>query len=287
MEQDALIETLFRVVLATHEANAEPTASVLVRTVALLGLAGGAVALSAVQRSRVLTIGGLVGDRAGLLADLLDLEARQRRELSEQLHDGALQYVLAARMDLDDLRAGADPDVLTRVDQALTRSAELLRTTVGELYPALLAQAGLPAALRQAAAAAADRGDLAATVDDSGWPAGARTPVDPLVYTTGRELLANVARHARARTVRVAVALGDGRVRLTVADDGVGVPDGELDRALAAGHIGLPAHRTRVEAAGGELQLHPRPGGGTVATVTVPATAVGPSRPARPPSRGR
>jgi two-component system NarL family sensor kinase len=262
--------------LATHVANGEPPASVLVRTVALAGLAAGAVALSAVQRSRVLTIGGLVGDRARLLADLVDLEGRQRRQLSEQLHDGALQYVLAARMDLDDvrddLREGADPAAVERVDQALTRSAGLLRTTVGELYPALLERAGLPGALRQAVTSAADRGGLVATVDDSGWPAGVRTPADPLVYTTARELLANVVRHAQARTLRVALALGDGRVRLTVADDGVGIPAGELDRKLAGGHIGVASHRARVAAAGGELDLHPGRDGGTVAALTVPAT---------------
>jgi two-component system NarL family sensor kinase len=263
--------------LATAGANGEPPASVLVRTLALAGLAAGAVGLSAVQRSRVRTIGGLVGHGARLLADLVDLEGRQRRQLSEQLHDGALQYVLAARMDLDDVRddrrVGAPPAALERVDQALTRSAELLRATVGELYPALLERAGLPGALRQAVTAAADRGGLAATVDDSGWPAGARTPADPLVYTTARELLANVVRHAQARSVRVAVALADGRVRLTVADDGVGIPDGELARKLDRGHIGLASHRARVAAAGGELELYPGPGGGTVATLTVPATA--------------
>jgi two-component system NarL family sensor kinase len=260
--------------LATHVANGEPPASVLVRTVALVGLAAGAVALSAVQRSRVLTIGGLVGDRARLLTDLVDLEGRQRRQLSEQLHDGALQYVLAARMDLDDvredLRDGADPAAVERVDQALARSAELLRTTVGELYPALLERAGLPSALHQAVTSAADRGGLVATLDDSGWPAGARTPADPLVYTTARELLANVVRHAQARTVRVVLALTDGRVRLTVADDGVGIPAGELDRKLADGHIGVASHRARVAAAGGELELHRGRDGGTVAALSVP-----------------
>jgi two-component system, NarL family, sensor kinase len=270
--------------LATRAANAEPLASVLLRTAALAGLSIGCVALSRVQRSRVLTIGSLVQDRMHLLADLVDLEDRERRRLSEQLHDGALQYILGARMDLDDLRGGADPAAVERIDHALTRSAALLRVTVGELYPAVLERAGLPEALRQAAASAAARAGITVSVEDSGWPAGARTSSDAVVYAAARELVTNVVKHADASTVRVAVGLTDGAIRLTVADDGSGIPDGELDRKLRAGHIGLASHRARIAAAGGELSVAPGPDGGTVATVTAPATPRPPGDAVSPPA---
>ena len=89
--------------LATQAANEEPTASVLLRTLVLAGLGLGCIALTVVQRSRVRTIRGLLRDRTALLADLMAQQARERRALSEQLHDGALQYVLAARQDVDEL----------------------------------------------------------------------------------------------------------------------------------------------------------------------------------------
>lgn len=260
--------------LATRRANTEPLDSVLLRTLVLVALSGGCVALSAIQRARVMTIGSLVASRSGLLDDLLDLERRERQQLSEQLHDGALQYVLAARLDLDDVRDGTDAAALERIDDALQRTAQLLRSTVGELHPAVLQQVGLPGALQDVAAMAAERGGFQVRIDDGGWPAGRRTPVDGLLFGTARELLANVVKHASARRVVVTVAHDGARATLAVRDDGVGFPPGELERKLADGHIGVASHRARIDAAGGALTYAPTPAGGTTATVVVPAPSV-------------
>ena len=217
------------------------------------------------------TIGSLVASRAGLLTDLLELEGTEQRRLSEQLHDGALQYVLAARMDLEDLADGTDPAALTRVDDALSRTAVLLRTTVGELYPAVLDHAGLPAALDQLAGTAASRAGFAVSVDVAQWPAAARTSVDRLLFSAARELLANVVKHSGARTVTVSLSYTEGTASLTVCDDGSGIPAGELERKLRGGHIGVASHRARIDAAGGRLTLTAAPAGGTAAGVTLPA----------------
>ena len=77
---------------------------------AALSLAG--VLLSWVQRSRVLTIAGLILDRGRLSTELAEVETTARRALAEELHDGALQYVLAARQDLEDARLHNDPESL-------------------------------------------------------------------------------------------------------------------------------------------------------------------------------
>ena len=134
--------------IATQSANAEPWASLLLRTLVMAGVGAACVALSWIQRSRVTTIGRLVRARTDLLAELTDLERRERRALSEQLHDGALQYVLAARQDLDEARDTGAPEAFDRLEQALVESSRLLRSTVAELHPAVLDRAGLPAALR-------------------------------------------------------------------------------------------------------------------------------------------
>ena len=105
-----------------------------------------------------MTIGGLVSDRSELVGELLTLEQREQRDLAETLHDGALQYVLAARQDLDDVR---DPDraaEFERIDYALAESSRLLRSTMAQLHPAVLDSAGLPAALRDLATTTSSRG---------------------------------------------------------------------------------------------------------------------------------
>lgn len=256
--------------LATQAANAEPGVSIALRTLVLAALGVGCVGLSRIQRSRVRAIGGLVRDRTGLLDDLVHLETRERRELSERLHDGALQYVLAARQDLEDVGDAADSAAVDRLDHALAESSRLLRSTVSELHPAVLERVGLARAVRDLAVAQA-RGDLTVDVELDDWPDGVRTSVDSLLFSAVRELLSNVVKHAGARTVWVSLGLHDGSARLVVADDGRGIADGARQRSLDDGHIGLHSQTLRIEAAGGELTVA-RAVSGTVATAVVPAT---------------
>ena len=260
----------FLAAVATREANVEPWTSLLLRTLVIVGVALGCVGLSRIQRSRVRTIGRLAQARSGLLAELTGLEERERRALSENLHDGALQYVLAARFDLDDARETGDPAAFDRLEQALAESTRLLRSTVAELHPAVLARAGLPSALRDLAAAAAARGGLAVTVDAEGWPAGERTNADPLLYRTAAELLNNVVKHAEAGAATVALELVDDTARLVVADDGVGMPENAAVGALRRGHIGLASHTLRIDAAGGRFTSAAGTPHGTVVTVELP-----------------
>jgi two-component system NarL family sensor kinase len=256
--------------IVTRVANEEPWSSLLLRTLVLAGVGLGCVGLSRIQRSRVRMIGALVRDRTHLLAELTDLEQRERRLLSEQLHDGALQYVLAARQDLDEVCETGDQAAFTRVEHALAESSHLLRSTVAELHPAVLDRAGLPAALRELARNAGARGGFAVDLDVRNWPDDARTPADALLYRTARELLSNVTKHAAARSVTVVLAHVGSRARLTVTDDGAGIPDGAVQRSAQLGHIGLTSHTLRVEAAGGTLTILPGPVGGTEVFVDVP-----------------
>ena len=265
----------FLAAVATRAANDEPWTSVLLRSLVIVGVALGCIGLSRIQRSRVRTIGRLAQARSALLAELTGLEERERRALSEHLHDGALQYVLAARFDLDDARETGDPAAFDRLEHALAESSRLLRSTVAELHPAVLARAGLPSALRDLATAAAARGGLTIDVDAVGWPSGERTAVDALLYRTAGELLNNVVKHAQATAATVTVELDDGVARLVVADDGVGMPAGVATGALRRGHIGLASHTLRIDAAGGRFTTAANTPHGTVVTVELPVPRSG------------
>jgi two-component system NarL family sensor kinase len=254
--------------ITTREANGEPWSSLVLRTAVLVILCLGSVALSRLQRSRVGEIGGLASDRSRLLMELTTIQDRERRRLAEGLHDGVLQYVLAARMDLEDVRDG-DPVALDRVERALGESARLLRSTVGELHPAVLDRAGLVRAVEDLAAGARRPG-LVVEVRTDGVPAGPATDADRVVFGAVRELLANVVKHAGASQVVVELTQAGGMLTAAVTDDGSGF-DAETaaDRA-DDGHIGLTSHRLRAEASGGGLvQVADRPRG-TRMVVTVP-----------------
>lgn len=262
--------------IVTQEANAEPWASIVLRVLVLAGVGTAAIGLSRIQRSRLSAIQGLVSDRTRLLTELMTVTDSERRTIAENLHDGALQYILAARMDLEDARELADPNAFDRLDVALTQSSRLLRSVVTELHPAVLEQSGLAAAVAQLARTAAERADLGLTLDTEGWPADARTSEDLLLFGTARELLANVVRHAQAAHLRVELSLGDGRATLVTADDGVGADAATVAGRLAQGHIGLDSHRVKIESAGGEFRLATPASGGTVVRAAVPVTRVDP-----------
>ena len=214
-------------------------------------------------------IATLAISRAGLLVELTDVEERERQQLSEALHDGALQYVLAARMDLEDIRDG-DPEAVDRVDQALTRSAGLLRRTVSELHPAVLDQAGLVRAVEDLAEGLRGRG-YAVEVRHDGMPERPASDAERVVFGVVRELVTNVVKHAKAESVLIELALTDDQLVAVVADDGVGFDEESAARRLAAGHIGLASQRLRVEAAGGRLDASSVEPHGMRMAVSVPA----------------
>lgn len=254
--------------IAAQNANAEPSASIVLRTVVLAGLSVACVLLSSIQRSRVLTIAALADDRTRLLGELVDVESRARGMLAEELHDGALQYLLAARQDIDDARRG-DATSLDRVELALRESAALLRAKVSQLHPAVLEQAGLLHALRELVRTTVERSQLDIELVAEGLDESTRSSADYLLYSAARELLTNVTKHAHAHAVKIALQRSDGHIRLTVADDGTGIDERVLEQRLAEGHIGVSSQRVRVMAAGGSFHLR-RGERGTVGEVELP-----------------
>ncbi len=257
--------------IAAQPANVEPTAGIVIGTFLLAALSVGCVSLSWIQRSRVLTIAGLIADRGALMEELVGVERSSRQTLAEELHDGALQYVLAARQDLDDARKAGDSESLERIGVALNQSATLLRAKVSQLHPAVLDSAGLSRALADLCSSS-ERPGLEVTFVAADWPDEPRGAVDDLLYSACRELLSNAIRHAQARHVRVTLEAERGESRLTVADDGTGIEPGALEQRLRQGHVGLASQRTRIQAAGGRLRISPATPG-TVVEVSVPTPA--------------
>jgi two-component system NarL family sensor kinase len=255
--------------VTTREANDEPWPSLLLRVAVLLGVCFGSVVLSRIQRSRVNDISTLAVARAGLLVELTDVEERERRQLSEALHDGALQYVLAARMDLEDVRDG-DLESVDRVDHALKATAGLLRQKVSELHPAVLEQAGLVRAVEDLAEGLRGRG-YTVDVTTDGMPVGPATDPERVVFGAVRELVANVVKHSGATSVGLGLTRVDDWITAVVTDDGTGFDTAAAEQRLASGHIGLVSQRLRVEAAGGRLDAARTEPHGMRMTVTLPA----------------
>lgn len=239
---------------------------VYVQVGCLLWLTAAITALSFTLARRAARVEGLLDVRRRLVAESMRAEERQNRELSEQLHDGPLQNLLAARLDLDDLRDYPTAEGFDRLDAALRDTVTTLRTTVTTLHPQVLAQVGLTAAVQELIGKYQQRWnvEITADLDDVGRPRA-----QTLLYRAARELLANAYKHSRATEVTVRLhRVGDATV-LSVGDDGVGFDTAILAARVAEGHIGLASLINGVEAAGGSIEIDDTARRGTLVTVSM------------------
>lgn len=233
----------------------------------LLWSAAATTALCVVLVRRQARVTKLQNVRRQLVSEAMQADERHNREVAEHLHDGPLQTLLAARLDLDEALERADDPALTSVHAALQQTAAALRSTVTELHPQVLAQLGLTPAIRELLGQFQNRGDyiVEADLDDVGKPQSQQ-----LMYRAVRELLANIGKHARATTVRVGLSRRGDRIVLTVADDGAGFDPSTVEQHVADGHIGLGSLLARFDAMGGSMQISSEIGYGTQVTVTSP-----------------
>jgi two-component system NarL family sensor kinase len=233
----------------------------------LIWLAVATTALCLVLTRRAARVAALLEVRKRLVAESMQADERTNRELAEHLHDGPLQTLLAARLELDEVRERAPDPALDMVYAALNETAAGLRSTVTALHPQVLAQLGLMPGVRELLRQYESRGDFTvdAELEDVGKPAS-----QALLYRAARELLANITKHAGASEVTVRLFRDGDRVVLTVADDGAGFEPSIVDQRVAEGHIGLASLQARFDAMGGAMTIDSTVGRGTSVTVASP-----------------
>ena len=187
----------------------------------------------------------------------------ERRRLERDLHDGAQQRLVALSMALGlakrRLAKGEDvTDLVDAADSELRAAITELRDLARGIHPAVLTDRGLAPALRDLANRCTVPVELDA-VPETRLP----EPVEAAAYFTVAEALTNVAKYAQASAARVAVAPSDGRLEISVSDDGVG-------GAEAGGGSGLRGLADRLGALGGELDVESPSGRGTRLLAAIP-----------------
>jgi len=216
---------------------------------------------------------GLVLRNVGLLEDLRASRRRlvaaqdeERRRLERNIHDGAQQQLVALSVQLRLVEQLVDRDatkaheMLQQLQRTTSDALEDLRDLARGIYPPLLADQGLPAALE----AQARKSGLPITLAPDGVVRYDQD-VEAAVYFCVLEALQNVAKYARATAITVALHDADRRLLFEVNDDGVG-----FDLAHAMGGMGLRSMSDRVEAVGGSLEVTSTPGRGTTVVGTIP-----------------
>ena len=190
---------------------------------------------------------------------LVTAQDHERRRLERNIHDGAQQQMVALSVktrlarDLTVRDPGKAAEMLTQMDAEIKTALDDLRDLARGIYPPLLVDEGLGAALN----AQARRSTVPTTIRAEGL--GRYAPeVEAAIYFSCLEALQNVAKYAEASSATVILAQSNGHLTFEVVDDGHG-----FDPASHANGTGLQGIADRLGALHGDLTVRSEPGAGT------------------------
>ena len=210
-----------------------------------------------------------------LTAELSLAEERERRRIATELHDQVGQALIFSKIRLDSLSHGLSQEsfsnLVGEISEYLNRSIDDIRSLTFQLSPPLLYEVGFEAAVEWLGEEFQEKHGFQVEFEDD----GSKKPLDEeasvALYQMVRELLANAARHAKAKKVWISVGNVSGKIKISVADDGIGFANlnGMLRKDKRNG-FGLFNIRQRIEYLGGEFLIKSEIGQGTRATLLFP-----------------
>ena len=194
------------------------------------------------------------------------------KRIAHLLHDEAGQLLAAVHLSLDRVERELDrpsrirlqevKDLLDGVDQQIRRISH-------ELRPTILDDLGLVPAIEYLSEGVAKRAGLRISIRSSNVK---RLPsaLETVLYRVIQEALNNVAKHARAKSVRIQLRCSDNVVHCRVIDDGLGFDPKASGTAPKERGLGLLGMRERLQPLGGAIRITSAPGQGTKLSITVP-----------------
>ncbi len=222
----------------------------------------------AAQAGPVLRNVRLVEDLRESRRRIVTAQDERARKLERDIHDGVQQQLvaLAVKVRLADQLIDRDPQRAHGTLQALqgeaTQALDDLRDLARGIYPPLLADQGLVAAVEAQARRAVTPTEIRA-----GDIGRLGRDVEASMYFCVLEALNNVAKYAEAGRVIITLARKNGSTTFSIADDGRG-----FDLSTATAGSGLQGMHDRLDAVGGDLRVESVPGRGTVVSGSVPVS---------------
>jgi len=206
-----------------------------------------------------------------LTGQMLAIQEEERADLARDLHDEMAPFLFAMRLDAEAIQAeakktgqGAMAERARALSESVSHIQSHVRNILKQLRPEGLAETGLMVAIGNLATFwQQHHGGIAIHLDVKANGFGAET--DATIYRLVQESLTNAARHGAAKQVWIAIGADDDAIRVTVEDDGVGIPASQ-----ESGGMGLKGMRERLAALNGRLTLGARPGGGARLTAIIP-----------------
>lgn len=196
----------------------------------------------------------------------------ERKRIAREIHDDLGQNLLALRLDVVSLhqRIGARHQKfkgrVTLALEQLDTTMKSIRSIMNNLRPSVL-DLGLQEAIEWQVRQFESRNAIRCELVTKGCGEGMSDAHATAVFRILQESLSNIGRHARASLVHVELFIKDGRLDMTIRDNGVGMYPGDRRKAH---HFGLIGMQERVAILGGELEIQSMPGQGTVLIMSLP-----------------
>ena len=231
------------------------------------------------DRTRALT--REMTERQRLEEEILKVSEREQQRIGHDLHDSLCQHLtataLAGQVLGDRLAAKSLPEATDagKVVQLVEDGIELARNLARGLYPVEMESEGLMAAFQELATSVT-KGTRVRCVFECTQPVLIHDDrVATHLYRITQEAVRNAVRHAKAKRLGINLSEQNGTVKLSIEDDGLGVPE-DLQHSKGLG-VRIMAHRAAM--IGGTFSIEPAPTGGTIVTCSLPK--------AKPPSHAK
>jgi PAS domain S-box-containing protein len=210
-----------------------------------------------------------------LAARLMTAQDDERRRIARDLHDDLSQKLAYLAMDIGKLASKASSQELLESLRLLQRrsvdAAESVRHISHQLHPSILDDIGLEAAVEQYCEEFHERSGIQAHFMSRDVPETLPREVASSMYHIFQESLRNVSKHSKAKEVFVTLELADKVLRLTVRDEGVGLPESPIKAGPGIGIMGM---KERANLINGTVSIESQAGEGTEVTVAVPLTSM-------------
>jgi len=208
---------------------------------------------------------------------LVDVQESERRHFSRELHDRVGQNLTALSINLDILKtqlAGNGGEAFrSRLDDAaalLESTAGSIENVMSELRPPMLDDYGLLPALQWYASEFANRTGIQATVEGDDGIGRLPQASEIALFRIMQEALNNVAKHAHAKRVHIALERSGSRFTMSISDDGIGLETAPSSVSRRRPGLGMVTMRERTQSVGGEFEIGAAPVRGTRVNVRIP-----------------
>ena len=209
-----------------------------------------------------------------LASHLISVREEERAHIAREIHDELGQVLTGLKMEVASLakRLNADQKPLLEktaaMGQLIDSTVQTVRKISSGLRPEVLDEMGLVAAIGWQAKEFQKRTGIRCRLSLPQEIAGLERELSTTMFRVFQEILTNVARHSRATRVDVDLKNETRSLVLEVADNGVGMGNGEHNGRRSLGLLGMQERALRV---GGEVNIGSAPGHGTKVVVTIPA----------------